>query len=324
MECFASSEHYFHSKNLFIGKSKKNTPSSPLDASKKLDDFKIKPNDPKVYVQKMPDGTYSYTFNKSGKKASKGFLNQQKNILHEKGYTPEQATDFVEKLSQSTGKHRAVIKDAVGKAPFVDSQRQAWAEWAENSLIQKGYSPEEAKTRSFNLLKEAGTRFNRVETVINYTPLTQARNDAIEAEMQYIENNVKPWATETLEKKGFTPAEARELFDNLMHQAGGSIEQVTAYVENQKPRDNVQETAEDMSQSAIENSIKEDQKNLETLGLSSDATRAEAKAAYHKLALKYHPDKSSGQEAENTFKTISTAYSALKQSATFDKNPPET
>ena len=78
-------------------------------------------------------------------------------------------------LANSTGKHRAVIKDAVGKAPFVDSQRQAWAEWAENTLIQKGYSPEEAKTRSFNLLKEAGTRFNRVETVINYTPLTQAR-----------------------------------------------------------------------------------------------------------------------------------------------------
>ena len=48
------------------------------------------------------------------------------------------------------------------------------------------------------------------------------------------------------------------------------------------------------------------------LGVGKDATAAELKKAYRKLAVKYHPDKNPGdKEAEEKFKEISTAYDTL-------------
>ena len=45
------------------------------------------------------------------------------------------------------------------------------------------------------------------------------------------------------------------------------------------------------------------------LGVDKNATEKELKVAYYKLAQKYHPDKSGGNEAK--FKDISNAYSIL-------------
>ncbi len=48
------------------------------------------------------------------------------------------------------------------------------------------------------------------------------------------------------------------------------------------------------------------------LGVSKDASNADIKKAYRKLARKYHPDTNSGDaQAEKTFKDVSEAYSVL-------------
>ncbi len=50
-----------------------------------------------------------------------------------------------------------------------------------------------------------------------------------------------------------------------------------------------------------------------TLGVARTADAAEIKAAYRKLALRYHPDRNAGsREAEERFKEISEAYATLR------------
>lgn len=49
----------------------------------------------------------------------------------------------------------------------------------------------------------------------------------------------------------------------------------------------------------------------ETLGIKREATEAEIKSAYRKLARKYHPDVNKTKEAEEKFKEINEAYEVL-------------
>ena len=51
----------------------------------------------------------------------------------------------------------------------------------------------------------------------------------------------------------------------------------------------------------------------EVLGVAKDANDKDIKKAYHKLALKYHPDKCQGDKkvAQETFKIINEAYAVL-------------
>jgi curved DNA-binding protein len=51
----------------------------------------------------------------------------------------------------------------------------------------------------------------------------------------------------------------------------------------------------------------------ETLGVKPEATDAELKSAYRKLARKYHPDVSKEAGAEDKFKAVNEAYEALKE-----------
>lgn len=48
-----------------------------------------------------------------------------------------------------------------------------------------------------------------------------------------------------------------------------------------------------------------------TLGVAKDATEAQIKAAYRKLARKYHPDVSKVEDAEAQFKRVQRAYDVL-------------
>ena len=47
------------------------------------------------------------------------------------------------------------------------------------------------------------------------------------------------------------------------------------------------------------------------LGVGKNATKAEVKSAYRKLALKWHPDKNADTSAEAKFKEINNAYEVL-------------
>ena len=49
----------------------------------------------------------------------------------------------------------------------------------------------------------------------------------------------------------------------------------------------------------------------EILGVKKDATEAEIKSAYRKLARKYHPDVNKEKGAEEKFKDINEAYEVL-------------
>ena len=50
----------------------------------------------------------------------------------------------------------------------------------------------------------------------------------------------------------------------------------------------------------------------QTLGVSRDASPAELKKAYKKLAMKHHPDRNQGDKAsESKFKELSEAYEVL-------------
>ena len=51
----------------------------------------------------------------------------------------------------------------------------------------------------------------------------------------------------------------------------------------------------------------------DALGVKSDASEAEIKSAYRRLARKYHPDVSKESGAEEKFKAVNEAYEALKE-----------
>lgn len=53
----------------------------------------------------------------------------------------------------------------------------------------------------------------------------------------------------------------------------------------------------------------------DTLGVKADASEAEIKSAYRRLARKYHPDVSKESAAEEKFKAVNEAYEALKEPA---------
>ncbi|XP_058264014.1 dnaJ homolog subfamily B member 9 [Hemibagrus wyckioides] len=52
----------------------------------------------------------------------------------------------------------------------------------------------------------------------------------------------------------------------------------------------------------------------EILGVPKDASERQIKKAFHKLAMKYHPDKNKSPDAESKFREIAEAYETLSDS----------
>lgn len=48
------------------------------------------------------------------------------------------------------------------------------------------------------------------------------------------------------------------------------------------------------------------------LGIRQGASKSEIKKAYHRLALKYHPDKNNSSNADEKFRSVNEAYETLK------------
>lgn len=48
------------------------------------------------------------------------------------------------------------------------------------------------------------------------------------------------------------------------------------------------------------------------LGVKRSASKDEIKKAYHRLALKYHPDKNNAKDAESKFRSLNEAYEVLR------------
>lgn len=52
--------------------------------------------------------------------------------------------------------------------------------------------------------------------------------------------------------------------------------------------------------------------HYQLLGIKRTASKDEVKKAYHRQALKYHPDKNKASDAESKFKSLNEAYKVLK------------
>ena len=71
----------------------------------------------------------------------------------------------------------------------------------------------------------------------------------------------------------------------------------------------------------FESTVTDPQKAKKILGIT-DAS--EAKAAYRRLAMKYHPDRNSAPDASEKFKEIKSAYELLSKKDSWIPYKPET
>ena len=386
----------FSPKKLFLDKQPAST-RSPQQSYKTLPQYNIRTAQPTPHIRVKSQGpSVTHIHRAQDTRTSKASLKQQAAILIDKGYTAREAESTVKKLNKESGHSQLAVEEGVARIPFQDKGRQQWAQWAEQSFLQKGYTPQEARTWAHGLLKEAGTHFQGVEHVVKNTPMTPAMQAAVNAQQQaqrqqmkasdhhwgvnhfvrlgfspqvahetvtnaqhhfgdnrqgfidwvqkappprtqsqasppadqekaaFVEQKLKPWAMKTLEAKGFSQEDATLMIDNLLKTSNGRLEEVMGTVQSVAPRTTPESDATSsakapLSKAEVEASKEQDRKNLAILGLEEGATRARAKKAYRKLALKLHPDKNDAPDTEARFKAVEVAYKSLQESDTFDQ-----
>ena len=230
----------FSPKKLLVGKQPaSNRP--PAQSYKTLQQFNnIRTTQPTVHIQVNGRGA-SVTDVQSAQntKVNKAFLKQQVAILIEKGYTPKEAENTVKSLTKVPGKNQHTIAEGIAKIPFRNKLRQQWAQWAEQSFLKKGYTPQEARKWSHRLLKEAGTNFKGVEHVVKNTPLTPAMQAAVNAQQQALRQQMKAndhhWGVNHFVQLGFSPQVAHQTITKAQHHFGDDRKGFIEWVQKAPP-----------------------------------------------------------------------------------------
>ena len=262
-----------------------------------------------------------------------------------KGYSPQEARKWAQNLLKEAGTNLKGVEHVVRNTPMTPVAQQAVRiqqqaqlhqmkandfQWGTNHFVRLGFSPRVAQETVANAQHHYGSdRKGFIDWVRNAPPpqaqpQTPSANDQTKA--KFVEQKFKPWALETLQAKGFSKEDATQLLENLLKAPNMKLEGVMGIIQGMAP----QETSESgstsssgapRSQSEVDASKEQDRKNLSVLGLQEGVTRAQAKKAYRKLALKLHPDKNTAPDAEAKFKEMESAYKALEKSTTFDEAP---
>ena len=171
-------------------------------------------------------------------RTSRASLKQQAAILIDKGYTAQEAKETVKKISRESGQSQLAVEEGVARIPFRNKARQEWAQWAEKSFLQKGYTPQEARKWAHNLLKEAGTNFKGVEHIVKNTPMTPAMQIAVErvrqAQHQEAVNKANDfnWGVDHFVKLGHSVEVARESVANAQQLYGKNRAAFHQWVQN--------------------------------------------------------------------------------------------
>ena len=207
----------FNPKNLFVAKQPSGTTQTRQPQKKSLQEYNIQTTRPTLHMRARSQGpsiTQVHTIQDT--RTSRASLKQQTGILIDKGYTAQEAENTVNKLNRQSGHSQFAVEEGVARIPFRDKARQQWAQWAEQSFLQKGYTPQEARKWSQGLLKEAGTNFKGVEHVVRNTPMTPAMQAAVEqirqAQHQETVNKTNDfnWGVDHFMRLGHSPEVARE------------------------------------------------------------------------------------------------------------------
>ena len=209
---------------------------------KTLQQYNIRTTQPTVHIRVNSQGpSITHVHTTQDSRTSRASLKQQASILIDKGLTAEEAERTVKKLSKDSGQSQLAVEEGVAKIPFRNKTRQAWAQWSEQSFLKKGYSPQEAKRWSQNLLKDAGTNFKSVEHMVRNTPITPVMQVAIQQarQAQYQEavnrTNDFNWGVDHFTRLGHSPDVAREFVSKAQQNYGNNRESFLQWVQNAPP-----------------------------------------------------------------------------------------
>ena len=228
----------FSPKKLFVGKQPAGT-RLPQQNYKTLPQYNIRTAPPTTHIRVSSQGpSVTHVHTAQDSHTSRASLKQQAAILIDKGYTPQEAERTVKQLNKNSGGSQLAVEESVVKIPFRNKARQQWAQWAEQSFLKKGYTPQESRKWAHALLKEAGTNFKGVEHVVRKTPMTPAMHAAVQkvrqAQHQEAVNKANDfnWGTDHFVRLGHSPEVARESVAKAQHHFGRNRAAFHQWVQN--------------------------------------------------------------------------------------------